>query len=169
MQVRRAPSYPARSFSFLSVMPSLDTSLLNTRIPMTMFTCQAEGVGVGAGHGRGGGARGGHSALHTRAPTRSSTRSAAPLPRPAGGASRTATGIGSPAPQHRLPGLAGSPQSPGSQVGFSCHRTPPRARCSRSSPPCDPPVGPAPRGAGSPARRGWTRKGASMTQWGCRG
>lgn len=36
-------SYPARSFSFLSVMPSLDTSLLNTRIPMAMFTCQAEG------------------------------------------------------------------------------------------------------------------------------
>lgn len=32
-------SYPARSFSFLSVMPSLDTSLLNTRMPMAMFTC----------------------------------------------------------------------------------------------------------------------------------
>lgn len=39
-------SYPARSFSFLSVMPSLDTSLLNTRMPMAMFTCRAE-AGVG--------------------------------------------------------------------------------------------------------------------------
>ena len=42
-----ARSYPARSFSFLSVMPSLDTSLLNTRIPMTMFTCRAGGSGCG--------------------------------------------------------------------------------------------------------------------------
>ena len=40
-----AQSYPARSFSFLSVMPSLDTSLLNTRIPMTMFTCRTGGSG----------------------------------------------------------------------------------------------------------------------------
>lgn len=32
-------AYPARSFSFTSVMPSLDTSLLKTRIPMIMFTC----------------------------------------------------------------------------------------------------------------------------------
>lgn len=30
---------PARSFSLTSVMPSLDTSLLKTRIPITMFTC----------------------------------------------------------------------------------------------------------------------------------
>ena len=36
MEVR---AYPALSFSFTSVMPSLDTSLLKTRIPMTMFTC----------------------------------------------------------------------------------------------------------------------------------
>lgn len=35
-------SYPARCFSFLSRMPSLDTSLLNTRIPITMFTCRQE-------------------------------------------------------------------------------------------------------------------------------
>lgn len=33
-------AYPARSFSFLSVIPSLDTSLLKTRMPITMFTCQ---------------------------------------------------------------------------------------------------------------------------------
>lgn len=33
-------SYPARCFSFLSSMPSLDTSLLNTKIPITMLTCQ---------------------------------------------------------------------------------------------------------------------------------
>lgn len=33
-------SYPARCFSFLSSIPSLDTSLLNTRIPITMFTCR---------------------------------------------------------------------------------------------------------------------------------
>lgn len=32
-------AYPARSFSFLSVIPSLDTSLLKTRMPITMFTC----------------------------------------------------------------------------------------------------------------------------------
>lgn len=32
-------TYPALSFSFTSVIPSLDTSLLKTRIPMTMFTC----------------------------------------------------------------------------------------------------------------------------------
>lgn len=32
-------TYPALSFSFTSVMPSLDTSLLKTRIPMTMLTC----------------------------------------------------------------------------------------------------------------------------------
>lgn len=32
-------TYPARSFSFTSVIPSLETSLLKTRIPMTMFTC----------------------------------------------------------------------------------------------------------------------------------
>lgn len=32
-------TYPALSFSFTSVMPSLETSLLKTRIPMTMFTC----------------------------------------------------------------------------------------------------------------------------------
>lgn len=31
-------TYPALSFSFTSVMPSLDTSLLKTRIPMTIFT-----------------------------------------------------------------------------------------------------------------------------------
>lgn len=31
-------TYPALSFSFTSVMPSLETSLLKTRIPMTMFT-----------------------------------------------------------------------------------------------------------------------------------
>lgn len=36
-------SYPARCFSFLSSMPSLDTSLLNTKIPITMLTCQKEG------------------------------------------------------------------------------------------------------------------------------
>lgn len=35
-------TYPALSFSFTSVMPSLDTSLLKTRIPMTMFTCLQE-------------------------------------------------------------------------------------------------------------------------------
>lgn len=35
-------SYPARCFSFLSRMPSLDTSLLNTRMPITMFTCRQE-------------------------------------------------------------------------------------------------------------------------------
>jgi hypothetical protein len=45
---RAARAYPARSFSFLSVMPSLDTSLLNTRIPITMFTCRAE-AGCGPG------------------------------------------------------------------------------------------------------------------------
>lgn len=44
---RLSPSYPARSFSFLSVMPSLDTSLLNTRMPITMFTCGAGRAGVG--------------------------------------------------------------------------------------------------------------------------
>lgn len=32
-------SYPARCFSFLSRIPSLDTSLLNTKIPITMLTC----------------------------------------------------------------------------------------------------------------------------------
>lgn len=32
-------TYPALSFSFTSVMPSLDTSLLKTRIPMNIFTC----------------------------------------------------------------------------------------------------------------------------------
>lgn len=31
-------TYPALSFSFTSVMPSLDTSLLKTRIPMNIFT-----------------------------------------------------------------------------------------------------------------------------------
>lgn len=35
-------TYPALSFSLTSVMPSLDTSLLKTRIPMTMFTCLQE-------------------------------------------------------------------------------------------------------------------------------
>lgn len=35
-------AYPALSFSFISVMPSLDTSLLKTRIPITMLTCQRE-------------------------------------------------------------------------------------------------------------------------------
>lgn len=33
---------PARSFSLTSVMPSLDTSLLKTRMPITMFTCSKE-------------------------------------------------------------------------------------------------------------------------------
>lgn len=32
-------TYPALSFSFTSVMPSLETSLLKTRIPITIFTC----------------------------------------------------------------------------------------------------------------------------------
>lgn len=31
-------AYPALSLSFISVMPSLDTSLLKTRIPITMLT-----------------------------------------------------------------------------------------------------------------------------------
>ena len=35
-------AYPALSFSVISVMPSLDTSLLKTRIPITMLTCQRE-------------------------------------------------------------------------------------------------------------------------------
>lgn len=35
-------SYPARCFNFLSRIPSLDTSLLNTSIPITMLTCQQE-------------------------------------------------------------------------------------------------------------------------------
>lgn len=35
-------TYPALSFSFTSVMPSLDTSLLKTRIPMNIFTCVQE-------------------------------------------------------------------------------------------------------------------------------
>lgn len=35
-------AYPALSFSFISVMPSLDTSLLKTRIPITMLTCRRE-------------------------------------------------------------------------------------------------------------------------------
>ena len=34
--------YPALSFSFISVIPSLDTSLLKTRIPITMLTCRRE-------------------------------------------------------------------------------------------------------------------------------
>lgn len=53
-----APSYPALSFSFLSVMPSLDTSLLNTRIPMTMFTCGAGRGGCGGPPGQEGGSAG---------------------------------------------------------------------------------------------------------------
>lgn len=35
-------AYPALSFSFISVIPSLDTSLLKTRIPITMLTCRRE-------------------------------------------------------------------------------------------------------------------------------
>lgn len=35
------PALPCPLLQLLSVMPSLDTSLLNTRIPMTMFTCRA--------------------------------------------------------------------------------------------------------------------------------
>lgn len=31
--------YPALCFSFLSRIPSLETSLLNTRMPITMLTC----------------------------------------------------------------------------------------------------------------------------------
>lgn len=36
-------SYPARCFSFLSSIPSLDTSLLNTKMPITMLTCHEKG------------------------------------------------------------------------------------------------------------------------------
>lgn len=32
-------AYPALCFSFLSRIPSLETSLLNTRMPITMLTC----------------------------------------------------------------------------------------------------------------------------------
>lgn len=41
-KVKINKTYPALSFSFTSVMPSLDTSLLKTRIPMTIFTCLQE-------------------------------------------------------------------------------------------------------------------------------
>lgn len=39
-------AYPALSFSFISVMPSLDTSLLKTRIPITMLTWRRENTKV---------------------------------------------------------------------------------------------------------------------------
>lgn len=39
-------AYPALSFSFISVMPSLDTSLLKTRIPITMLTWKRKNTEV---------------------------------------------------------------------------------------------------------------------------
>lgn len=35
-------AYPALCLSFLSRIPSLETSLLNTKMPITMLTCQTE-------------------------------------------------------------------------------------------------------------------------------